>query len=499
MMMKKTLLVACAVCTLPVFGEQLIKKYTFDKHGESWYIPGGWNGKHARITDDTKSGKGALKLTATETKKGVWGCIVSQDFQNLNLSGRKFKLSFYAKGSGKLYPGFLISYTVGNNRSSYEASIPKEPMNLTGEWQKFEYEADLSNKALNTLSVRFEIKGAGEAKIDEVSFIDMADSSVKLKPETPHQVIADGSPIPELKFSGAKPSGDVNVLLHNRKYRFQRRIVKSDDKGAISWQGKALGAGLNQVTASQNGATAIVNVSVIPADKYAALDALAQKVKAAKPVSILYLGDSIADRDRSRNAVDKLSYWLNKYNPGKFTIENRAVSGDFITRVEQRLRGKNVWKANAYDEMWDREYDIIIVQLGNNDTMATTNDKFASCTVPAAKVAPAYGRVMNLIKENSNAKVILTSAIYPNTEWSKKAGERALAGKYFMPRFGMEEFVLPFNDAVKAFAAKNGAEYLDLYAPMKEAFKPGNYTDGVHLTEDGYTCMAEVMLKHFAK
>ena len=76
-------------------------------------------------------------------------------------------------------------------------------------------------------------------------------------------------------------------------------------------------------------------------------------------------------------------------------------------------------------------------------------------------------------------------------------GERAL-GKYFFARFGMEQFVVPFNTAGKEFAAKNGAEFVDLHTPMKEGYAGENYVDGIHLSETGHTLMSRILLTHFA-
>ena len=95
------------------------------------------------------------------------------------------------------------------------------------------------------------------------------------------------------------------------------------------------------------------------------------------------------------------------------------------------------------------------------------------------------------------AKLIVTSATYPDVPLMTRNGERAL-GKYFFARFGMEQFVVPFNTAVKEFAAKNGAEFVDLHTPMKEGYAGENYVDGIHLSETGHTLMSRILLTHFA-
>ena len=147
--------------------------------------------------------------------------------------------------------------------------------------------------------------------------------------------------------------------------------------------------------------------------------------------------------------------------------------------------------------LWNKPYDFIVIQLGNNDCAATTNNRFASPVVATEKVVPAYERLLKLIRKHSSAKLIVTSATYPDVPLMTRNGERAL-GKYFFARFGMEQFVVPFNTAVKEFAAKNGAEFVDLHTPMKEGYAGENYVDGIHLSETGHTLMSRILLTHFA-
>jgi lysophospholipase L1-like esterase len=129
--------------------------------------------------------------------------------------------------------------------------------------------------------------------------------------------------------------------------------------------------------------------------------------------------------------------------------------------------------------------------------MTTTNNKFAAPLVATKQIAPAYEQLLKIIRKNSSAKIIVTSGTYPDVPLMVSRGERAL-GKYFFARFGTEQFVLPFNAAVKEFAAKNSAEFIDLYTPMKQAYNKNNYVDGIHLSETGHTLMSKILLTHFA-
>lgn len=494
--MKMTLLLVLSVCAFTAAAESLVRKFDFDRNTEAWYAPPYWSGKltHSR---EAKSGGGSAKLTAAPKKDQTYGRMVSQNLTKLALAGRKFKITFYAGGKGELFAGMLAATVNSRGKNDYKLMLSETPLALTPEWRKGEAVFDFSEIAPVTLSMIFELKGEGEALIDEVRLIDLADSSVGMRPATPHLVISEKGSVPPICFNTAKPDTEASVMVFNRSRKMVRYPVKSDASGNIVWQGANIGAGLNHVTAAMNGATCDIPVSVLPPAEFAAFDELARKIKTADKVNILWLGDSLCDFDRSFNAVDKLSFWLNKYNPGKFHIENRAVRGDYILRVEERMLGRKCFAPAAYDNLWNKPYDFIVIQLGNNDCAATTNNRFASPVVATEKVVPAYERLLKLIRKHSSAKLIVTSATYPDVPLMTRNGERAL-GKYFFARFGMEQFVVPFNTAVKEFAAKNGAEFVDLHTPMKEGYAGENYVDGIHLSETGHTLMSRILLTHFA-
>jgi lysophospholipase L1-like esterase len=492
---KKLLLFLCAG-TLSVAAEQLVQKYDFDRNCEAWYAPPYWSGKLVH-SNEAKSGKGSAKLTATSKKNQISGRMVSQNLTKIAFAGKKFKITFYAKGRGKLFTGMLSATVNSRGRNDYKLMRSDNPLTLTTEWQKGETVIDLSTIAPVTLSLFFELRGEGEALIDEVRLVDLADSSTKISPVTPHTVISDKASIPPIRFSTTKPETDASIMIFSTKQKMSLHPVKSNAAGTIVWQGANIGVSLNHVTAAMNGTTCDIPVSVLPDSEYAAFDALARKVKPVGKTNILWLGDSLCDFDRSFNAVDKLSFWLNKYNPGKYCIENRAVRGDYILRVVERMLGKKCFSSAAYDNIWNNKYDFIIIQLGNNDCMTTTNNKFAAPLVATKQIVPAYEQLLKIIRKNSSAKIIVTSGTYPDVPLMVSRGERAL-GKYFFARFGTEQFVLPFNAAVKEFAAKNSAEFIDLYTPMKQAYNKNNYVDGIHLSETGHTLMSKILLTHFA-
>ena len=476
--------------------EETVRKYDFNRNCEGWYTPSYWNGKLTHSAE-AKSGGGSAKLEATEAKGHTFGRMVSQNLTKMPLAGKKFKISYQAKGSGTLFAGMLCATANSSGRLDYRYLFPETPLTLTKEWRKGEAVIDLQKTAPQTLSLLFELRGEGKALIDEIRLIDVADASISITPQTPHQVIRAGDSVPQLRFLCSKPNMPCSILVSCDKQKTALYPVTGNADGTILWQGSAAGAGLTRITAAANGTTGEIFVSVLPPAEYASLDALAKNVKTDKTVRILWLGDSLCDFDRSFNAVDKLSFWLNKYNPGKFILENRAVRGDYILRVEERLLGKKCFSPDAYQKMWGKQYDLILIQLGNNDCMATTNSKFATPLVPTDAVAHAYSRVMKLIRQHSDAKIVLTSATYPDVPLMKRNGERAL-GKYFFARFGMEEFVLPFNNAVKTFAAENKADFIDLHTPMKQSYDKKNYVDGIHLSESGHTLMAKILLAYFA-
>ncbi len=111
----------------------------------------------------------------------------------------------------------------------------------------------------------------------------------------------------------------------------------------------------------------------------------------AQHVSVLFIGDSLSDFDRGSNHVDRLQSAFDAVWPGKVSIHNYAVRGDYIDRVLDRLDGKSgTYGLERYDGIWDRAYDWAFVSLGHNDTRAWDRDGFATPEIAPERTREGY-------------------------------------------------------------------------------------------------------------
>ena len=132
--------------------EETVRKYDFNRNCEGWYTPSYWNGRLTHSAE-AKSGGGSAKLEATEAKGHTFGRMVSQNLTKMPLAGKKFKISYQAKGSGTLFAGMLCATANSSGRLDYRYLFPETPLTLTKEWRKGEAVIDLQKTAPQTLPV----------------------------------------------------------------------------------------------------------------------------------------------------------------------------------------------------------------------------------------------------------------------------------------------------------------------------------------------------------
>jgi len=231
----------------------------------------------------------------------------------------------------------------------------------------------------------------------------------------------------------------------------------------------------------------------------APFDAVAQKIKLEKPVSILYIGDSLTHFDIGHNHVDKVGYFLNKFNPGKAKVWNYACGGDDIQRIVDRLNGKKSGRWGfRYDDLWNRSYDCAVVFLGHNDTKASSKDDYKIAVVPPEKQRVLYEELIKKLQAKGIKRIILMSSSSSNFELCKANSDKI---KRIHNRFGDPVHQEAFNEVLKELAKKHGLEYMDLYTPMKarpDKAKLLNPNDGVHLTPAGHDFVALETLKYLS-
>ena len=315
---------------------------------------------------------------------------------------------------------------------------------------------------------RIELVISGKGKFKNAKVVRIVDSSYRVEADPAYQLVkGEAAPV---KFK----------LFHNEKEVPDGKVEVSGLEGAHM----------------PSGATAR---AWIEKGDPAPFDAAAQKIKLEKPVNILYIGDSLTHFDIGHNHVDRVGYFLNKYNPGKAKVWNYACGGDDICRIVDRLNGKKSGRwGYRYHDLWNRSYDWAFVFLGHNDTKASSKNDYRIAVVPPEKQRVLYEELIKKLQAKGIKRIILMSSSSSNFELCKANSDKI---KRIHNRFGDPVHQEAFNKVLTELAEKHGLEYMDLYTPMKavpDKAKLLNPNDGVHLTPAGHDFVALETLKYLS-
>ena len=479
--MKKTLFLLCAG-TAFLLDAAVALRADFER-GPYLYSRSG-KAKVIAVPDAHGGGK-VMQFTAQE-KKAV---LTSGTMMSGQFASPRVRLSFFARGKGRINAGLSDGVYLGNGKYKYTAYPAKEDIELTGEWRKIEFVRDFAGSAPVGVYVRIALSAGGEAQIDDLLLETVSDPAVYVCAETPGDIVRLGAPFPECRFA-VTPAGTPVVRLYIAPDR--TFSAKAPEKAAVP--------GLYRVCATAAGAASEVRISVLPEKEYDAVTAAAQKVKFAKPVRILFLGDSIYDYCRGRNACDKVIRHLRRSNPDKIAFRNAAVAGDYITRIEDRLNGKGR-DVKKYAGLFDKPYDLIFIAVGSNDNRTLRSDGYKKPLVPFAEQTQSMIRVIRFLKErNPGARIILVSPSAPNTEQQKKRAAAAEKNNSGFVKFGDPELTHQGIASQKQAAAAEKVEYLDLYDAMCQVAEPDFFAryDVIHLDEKGFNFLAQKILEYLA-
>lgn len=506
--MKITKLLTFAAATATAFAAHADFHHNFERGTGGWVTYNYWGGKTTRSTETARNGKGSMKMVATEKYKMVYAVAICP-LTNKNLSGTKVKLSFYAKGSGNIKAG-ILNYTRNGKGGEKMEFVYNKPVALNDQWQKVEYIADYTTTFIEKCSPAIRIDGEGTAYIDDLDIIFEKPQGVTMKSLDGHKVVREGAALPKIKFNFTTPDETVTffAVAENNKTLPIITTAINDEKGDVNYEGAAtLPNGEVTLIAAAGGRNAVSYGYVMPAAAYDEMDKIAASIKLAKPLHILYIGDSVTDFERDHNHADKLSFWLNKYNPGKASFQNLAVGGDQILRVEGRMNfrmtktGKKEHRQYMYDSLFNRPYDLIFIFLGHNDCVSFNSTNYKTPQIPVKNAEAAYKRVIEKLRTKSKAPIVLIGPTANNVEASRKQAANMIKYGHNGFIFGLPEHVEPFNAMLKKVAGETNCYFIDLYSAMKgNANIPQWFVrDGIHFTPAGNQQIAYLILKALAE
>ena len=488
--MKFPILIAAALAVLSL-GAEVLTNESFKSGSGKWQVPPYWSGKLGRSADDG----GALRLVSSTNKGKTFGRAYGDFKQRRNgyFAGEPLKLTVNAKGEGYFCAGLLV-YKPGNPRPDY---LRGKAQKLDGEYKDRVFDVELPRRTFKILPF-FEVAGRGFAEVRSLRIESSAAPGETVTAASGLQVVKSAADARSVVFRADPAEGELD-FTQRCGARCESRKIRSGEEVAPA----DLGPGLWEFAASRRGHRALCYVFCENSADYDRSDALARQVRIEKPLRILILGDSLSDFYRGYNYVDRLRFWLDKYNPGKVSIRNAAVHGDFIRRVEYRLydthRGEKVsFEPDAYKGVFDDRYDLILIFLGQNDTRTHGSQGFRAPITDEATQRDGLEKILAYIRGRSNAVIVLVS---PSPSYEQGFRERLAKGAN--PKkiviFGKKEFVDAYDRVNREFCKAHGFDYIDILTPMRNVkdLKRLYQPDFVHLSPAGGRFVADELLKYF--
>ena len=501
----------CAVCFSG--NSNILKNASFEEKGlKNWEsVP------KSEFTPKQKEGIDASNCL--ELKKG---CIYQTLYHSYlypdretGPCGRFYSFSFMAKGKGKLE--FKLAAFSKDEKGKYKyKDVILKKAELSDKWQKIEITGREEDPRCVYHRVLWQASGEGYALIDNADFHYFKSLDFKMEIQPQCVVASKGNEIP-FKISLSKKSmpcssENININVFNSLNEFDGEIKtlsgETEKDGIFNYTLKipenfAADGMRISVSVPDSGIKKNIFIPVFPEEHIKEIDEAASKIKLDKPLSILYLGDSLSDYFRGRNYTDMTNYFLNKYNTDKASFKNSAVGGDYITRVWERIeemkQGKKpAWRQYMYEGLLTPKPDIIFVFLGQNDTRTFSGANYSIPLVTPDIQYNTYKKLISFLRENTDARIVLISSVsvYFPTQ-SKLAEESKKKG---LPHciFGQKEHLESFNNTLKKIAKEEKLDYIDAYSatqnyPDKKSLF---IADGLHLSERGNFLMAKIIINY---
>lgn len=197
-------------------------------------------------------------------------------------------------------------------------------------------------------------------------------------------------------------------------------------------------------------------VATVQADEYWDQRTSLFEILPISKSDIVFLGNSITDGGEFAELF------------GMDNIKNRGIRSDVITGVEKRLTQVTMGHPAK-----------LFLLIGINDV---------SHGLTVAELGRRYERLVRKIREQSpETKLYIQSVMPVNNDFRRYRNLR-----------GREQVIVDFNKKIKATAAAQGAEYIDLWPALSVSggkLNPAYTNDGLHLNGAGYRAWAKAIEK----
>lgn len=513
------LLVALPAAAFAAAGPQnLMRNAGFEKTSgkqvSNWSAPAYWSGEILPIVDRDQAhgGRRYAQLKAAEKSGKHWGRILYSPAQKIT-AGQRYRFSLWVKGEGEFKLG-CIHYTRRQKGKPHYRYVWQEKMTpLTHAWQRVELEISTLDFEVLRFVLCIEVQGKDAViYLDDAVLIPYQRPGFSFKVTPAHVMLIPGTAVDiSIRVSEKEnpiTAGTLKIIKAAAKGKVEAADFPIDKSGVTLYRFEvaadaAMGLRRFMVVHPDSGIGVNVSADVVDQATYETFAAAAAKVKLKPlPARLLFIGDSLSDQQRGYNYVDKLGFWLQQRYGEKVIWRNAGVGGDFITRIWRRMKGdKRAHRAYMYDQLFKPKPTHVFIFLGHNDTKVSSRSNYQTPVVTPEVQDKTYRLVIEKIRRQGGAKIILISASSSVYEICKaNADKQAAAGKAHN-LFGKPEPMEAFNAVLKKLAAELGCDYLDVYETTRtHPDKRGlfNPRDGVHLSAQGNRFIALEILKHLA-
>jgi len=477
-----------------------------------WQVAGSWQGSLETATgeDAAHGGKHGLRLSAVTKNGKAWGRVF-QSVRPPGITARRFRFSVWAKGHGECLLGLIQYRPAQPGKIHYSYAWQEKATPLTDTWQELSQELQVLDPQVQSFGAVVEVRGdGGRAILDDAALVQVEPAGVALRITPPLAMVAQGN------------EARLEISAENQGQRLSRGALKfflNGPDGTVTchdssletagttgyqWPFAAIApTGIYRLIALhvESGAVAEAYADIAEKGVIDAFEEAAAKVNIEPlPAHLLFLGDSLTDFQRGYNYVDKLAFWLRRRFGDNVTFRNAGVGGDFISRVLERLnREPHAHRLSMYDDLFEPPPTHVFFFLGHNDSKVSSSSNYAAQAVLPDKFEADYGTVLEKIRAETKAKIIVLSASSSVFEICRANADKARAADRPHSLFGKPEELERYNVLTKRVADRAGAAYLDVYEPTRthpdkrSLFDPN---DGVHLTNAGNRFIALQILDY---
>ncbi len=426
------------------------------------------------------------------------------------IPGRHYVFRVETRGSGRLQLGVT---EFPDKYSPVRVDSLGEAFSLTSNWQSVSF-SFVPTDSTQFGSPFFEVQGwLGRAELRHPS-LESREQAGQIGIELVDAVVASGETV-DVRITAEH--GSVKLLLYGpagvppgpggeyggsdawTDHFIQSQVteVKSDQPVTVHWKiPEDAREGSYRVVAVDvvSGQTATASFGLYPPELAREFRSLADQIKLPEGARLLFLGDSLTDLFRGRNYVDLVTRALAQHHGQKVEVINAGVSGDSISKIEQRLE-KDVIARNPTH---------VFLFEGANDCKRHFDPQTglaAGWAIPRKQYEEICRRLLERLRAANIKVIVMTMA--PGDQrilepFRAKARTFGPAGNFFCLPDAAEEMV----QLQKQLAAEFHLPIIDVNARFHPKLQDPavflHVDDGVHLSEFGNREVALAILNYLA-